>query len=154
MPMTVTSAGALPTLLGNNTMTKNIPLQAGAPKATVNGAKPTQVATKAKENNKVVSQAVNESVKGEDDESNAGASVGIITAIGGTALGAAGVGLVFMKKKNPNQYEDLKQKFPEAFTQVKRNLTRSATQLKRKMTRRPAKPVTESTHKEISISTQ
>jgi len=145
--MTSTSVSALPSLLGNVTMTKNLPVSSGI------ASKPTQVATPnnmKKESPKIVDEAVKE----EEDEENSGTSISIITAIGGTALGAAGVGLVFMKKRNPSQYEDLKQKFPEAFTQVKRNLTRGATQLKRKMTRKPGKPVSISTQEALSISTQ
>lgn len=62
------------------------------------------------DNNKTVHQAVSESVSNEDDESSV-STISIIIAIGGgTAFGAAGVDLVFMKNNNSNQYEDLKQK--------------------------------------------
>jgi len=106
----------------------------------VNAAKLPNATKQPAQETKTVSQAVKEN---KDDN---GSSVGgIITAVGGTMLGAAGVGLVFMKKKNPNQYEDLKQKFPEAFTQVKRGLSRSATHIKRRMTRKVKKPTPVST---------
>jgi len=77
--------------------------------------------------------------KKDDNGSNIGTKVGIITAVGGT-LGAAGVGLLLMKKKSPNTYEDLKQKFPDAFGQVKRGISRGATALKRKVTKKTPNP--------------
>jgi len=88
-----------------------------------------------------IHEAVKEGNEGEiknDEKSNY--TVGVITAVGGSVLGAAGVGLLFMKKKNPTQYEDLKQKFPEAFSNVKRGLSRSATKLKRRMTKKTERP--------------
>jgi len=53
-----------------------------------------------------------------DDTESAGSAVGVVAAL--SCLGASGVGLVFLKKKNPTKYEELKKKFPEAFTSVKR----------------------------------
>jgi len=57
--------------------------------------------------------------------------------IGGTAavVGAAGVGLLMLKRKSPQKYDDLKQKFPEAFGTVKRSLTRGASTIKRGVSR-------------------
>jgi len=63
-----------------------------------------------------------------EEGGNTGATVGVITAV--TCLGAGGVGLLFMKKKNPNRYEDLKKSFPDAFTHVKSGITRRATSVK------------------------
>jgi len=60
--------------------------------------------------------------------------IGILT--GSTFIGcAAGIGLLYLKKKNPNKYEELKQKFPEAFTTLKRNVTRSASSIRRGVNR-------------------
>ncbi|ORX42067.1 hypothetical protein BCR36DRAFT_416371 [Piromyces finnis] len=78
-----------------------------------------------------------------DDDSNSSSTVGILTAVGGTCIGAAGVGLLLMKKRNPNAYEDLKQKFPESFNQVKRGISRGATVLKRSVTKRGHHPSVE-----------
>jgi len=64
----------------------------------------------------------------EEEGGNTGATVGVITAI--TCLGAGGAGLMFMKKKNPNKYEELKKSFPDAFTHVKSGISRSATSVK------------------------
>jgi len=97
----------------------------------------------APEAQKEVGQAVNEvninqNKKNDDNDDGMGATLGII-AIGGGCLGAAGVGLLFMKKKNPSTYENMKQKFPEAFSNVKRGLSRRATSIKRRVTKRDAK---------------
>jgi len=70
------------------------------------------------------------------DKENKGGSykIGILT--GSTFIGcAAGIGLLYLKKKNPNKYEELKQKFPEAFTTLKRNVTRSASSIRRGVNR-------------------
>jgi len=64
----------------------------------------------------------------EEEGGNTGATVGVITAL--TCLGAGGAGLAFMKKKNPNKYEELKKSFPEAFTHVKNGLKRSVTKMR------------------------
>jgi len=53
----------------------------------------------------------------------------------GAVLGAAGVGLLLLKRKSPQKYDDLKQKFPEAFGTVKRSLTRGASTIKRGVSR-------------------
>lgn len=103
-------------------------------------AKPLPPPEKPEEEN-LIHEAVKEGDEGEiknDEKSNY--TVGVITAVGGSVLGAAGVGLLFMKKRNPTQYEDLKQKFPEAFSNVKRGLSRSATKLKRRMTKKNERP--------------
>jgi len=71
-----------------------------------------------------------------EKDNNPGATVGIVACIGGGILGAAGVGLLLMKKKSPGTYEDMKQKFPEAFNQVKRGISRRATSIKRRVTRK------------------
>jgi len=63
-----------------------------------------------------------------EEGGNTGATVGVITAV--TCIGAGGVGLLFMKKKNPNKYEELKKSFPEAFTHVKSGITRRASSVK------------------------
>jgi len=100
---------------------------------------------------KIVSHAVNEVDDGK------GPTVGMIVGVGSSIGCAAGLGILFIKKRNPNQYENLKQKFPEAFTQVKRGLSRSATQLtrgaselKRKVTRRAPKTNVDNGAVEIS----
>jgi len=89
---------------------------------------------------KVISEDKKE--KEEDDENSTGTTIGLL-AIGGGVLGAAGVGLLFMKKKNPSTYEEMKQKFPEAFNNVKRGLSRSATSIKRRVTKRAPKQSTD-----------
>jgi len=76
------------------------------------------------------------SERSREESDGMGATIGIL-AIGGGVIGAAGAGLLFMKKKNPNSYDELKQKFPEAFTNVKRGLTRRATSIKRAVTKTP-----------------
>jgi len=63
---------------------------------------------------------------------NTGATVGVLTAI--TCIGAGGAGLMFMKKRNPNKYDELKKRFPEALsrsaTTVKNGLKRSVTKMR------------------------
>lgn len=73
--------------------------------------------------------------KDEDGKGNVDTSIGVI-AIGGGILGAAGLGLLLMKKKSPGTYDGIKQKFPEAFSQLKRGVSRSATSIRRKVTTR------------------
>jgi len=97
----------------------------------------------AKNEQKTVNKAVNE-----NKEENNNTAIGLI-ALGGGCLGAAGLGLVLLKKKNPNTYESMKQKFPEAFTNVKRGLTRSATSLKRKVTKKNPKQEVEVSAEEV-----
>jgi len=77
-------------------------------------------------------------INGNDEEDDDPSPVGAL-ALGGGLLGAAGLGLLLMKKKSPSTYDNMKQKFPEAFGTVKRGLSRSATSIKRKVTtsRRP-----------------
>jgi hypothetical protein len=101
-------------------------------------AKPTQPVQQVKP--KPVEKVI-EDKKEEEDDGGIG-TIGIL-AIGGGCLGAAGAGLLFMKKRSPNTYESMKQKFPEAFSNVKRGLSRSATSVKRTFTKRNAnvKPV-------------
>jgi len=82
-----------------------------------------------------ISQVIDE--EKDKDGDSVGTTIGIIAA-GAGCLGAAGAGLVFLKKKNPSTYEGMKQKFPEAFSNVKRGLTRSATSIKRRVTRKPS----------------
>lgn len=60
-------------------------------------------------------------------------TVGIFSSL--SITGAAGIGLLYLKKKNPSKYDDLKQKFPEAFNTIKRSVTRSATSIRRGVTR-------------------
>ncbi|OUM67003.1 hypothetical protein PIROE2DRAFT_20085 [Piromyces sp. E2] len=79
-------------------------------------------------------------IENKDNDNDVGTKIGIITAVGGTCLGAAGVGLLLIKKKNPNKYENLKQKFPDTFNQVKRSISRGTTALKRKVTKREPNP--------------
>jgi len=60
------------------------------------------------------------------------------TYVGGGALAistAAGLGLLMLKRKSPEKYDDLKQKFPEAFGTVKRSITRGASTIKRGVSR-------------------
>eukprot|EP00833_Pecoramyces_ruminatium_P003355 jgi/Orpsp1_1/1177387/evm.model.c7180000061273.1 len=92
-------------------------------------AKPSSVAQTPGKN---VEPIIIEKEKEEDGGFNS--ALGII-AIGGGCLGAAGVGLLLMKKKSPSTYEGMKQKFPDAFSNIKRGLTRSATSIKRKVNR-------------------
>jgi len=110
-----------------------------------------QIATPANEidaNNDVSASAITVSPaepvdqvnKAVDEEKEGGLGAVGILAIGGGCLGAAGAGLIFMKRKSPNTYEDLKQKFPEAFTTVKRGISRSATSIKRRVTKRETVP--------------
>jgi len=87
---------------------------------------------------KTIEKVINEEKKEEEDDDSTGTTVGLL-AVGGGVLGAAGVGLLFMKKKNPSTYEEMKQKFPEAFNNVKRGLSRSATSIKRRVTKRAPK---------------
>jgi len=67
----------------------------------------------------------------EDDEGSY--SVGILSSV--TITGAAGIGLLYLKKRKPNKYNELKQKFPEAFNNIKRSVSRSATSIRRGVTR-------------------
>ncbi|OUM64884.1 hypothetical protein PIROE2DRAFT_20418 [Piromyces sp. E2] len=75
----------------------------------------------------VINQSPDSVPVNETDDSKSGSStVGAIAAL--SCFGASGVGLVFLKKKNPSKYDELKKKFPEAFSNVKRrasNLRRS-----------------------------
>jgi len=128
-----TTPGALatPTLLNNGTIIN----PSNSTNTTITTTK--NVPKKPQEKKPVQTQigkAVNEV------SSNESPTVGIITALGGTALGAAGIGLLVMKKKSPGTYEDMKQKFPEAFSQVKRGISRRATSIKRRVTRRVPAP--------------
>ena len=66
------------------------------------------------------SVAVNEN---EDEGNHTGATVGVITAVCGTCVGAGSIGLFLMKKRNPSKYDELKKKFPDAFGQVKNRTT-------------------------------
>jgi len=77
--------------------------------------------------------AVNEN---EDGGNHTGATVGVITAVCGTCVGAGGIGLFLMKKRNPSKYDELKKKFPDAFGQVKsrtstirKNISRSLSKI-------------------------
>jgi len=65
-------------------------------------------------------------------------TVGVLSAALGVS-GAAGIGLLYLKKQSPNKYDELKQKFPEAFDNVKRSVSRSATSIRRGLTRASSK---------------
>jgi len=124
---------ATPTLLNNGTI---------VPPNNETITPTTKSVPKKPEEKKPVQTTVSEAVKEKVDDDESTPTVGIITALSGTVLGAAGIGLLVMKKRSPGTYEDMKQKFPEAFSQVKRGLTRRATSLKRRVTRKvPAPPV-------------
>jgi len=70
------------------------------------------------------------------DKANGGTNAPVTaTIITCSTLGAAGVGLLMLKRKSPQKYDDLKKKFPEAFGTVKRSLTRGASTIKRGVTR-------------------
>jgi len=60
----------------------------------------------------------------DDTQGNTGATVGVVTAL--SCLGAGGVGLLFLKKKNPTKYDELKKKFPEAFSTLKRSASKKS----------------------------
>ncbi|ORY43555.1 hypothetical protein LY90DRAFT_703723 [Neocallimastix californiae] len=68
------------------------------------------------------------------EEEESSYTVGVLSAALGVS-GAAGIGLIYLKKQSPGKYEELKQKFPEAFNNVKRSVSRSATSLRRGLTR-------------------
>jgi len=68
------------------------------------------------------------------DEENDGSNIGVISGVL-TVSGAAGIGLLVLKKKSPGKYDELKQKFPETFGNIKRSVTRTTSQLKRSVTR-------------------
>jgi len=76
----------------------------------------------------IVAQTVNDET---EEEGGSGAPV----AIGLGVVGAAGIGLLMLKRQSPQKYDDLKQKFPEAFGTVKRSITRGASTIKRGVTR-------------------
>ena len=71
----------------------------------------------------------------EEGKGNYEASIGTFSIAAISVSGAAGIGLLVLKKKNPGKYSELKQKFPEAFGTIKRGVTRSATSIKRGVTR-------------------
>jgi len=75
---------------------------------------------------------LNELEKGinEDENSEDSYTVGILSAALSVS-GAAGIGLLYLKKQSPGKYEELKQKFPEAFDNIKRSVSRSATSIRR-----------------------
>jgi len=79
----------------------------------------------------------NEIVELDDfDKKNGGTNAPVTAAVIGASLcGAAGIGLLALKRKSPQKYDDLKQKFPEAFGTVKRSLTRGASTIKRGVSR-------------------
>lgn len=69
-----------------------------------------------------------------DEEGGSSYTAGILSGVL-TVSGAAGIGLLYLKKQSPGKYDEIKQKFPEAFDNIKRSVSRSATQLKRGVTR-------------------
>jgi len=71
------------------------------------------------------------------DKENGGTNAPVTATFIGAAgvVGAAGVGLLMLKRKSPQKYDDLKQKFPEAFGTVKRSITRGASTIKRGVSR-------------------
>lgn len=70
----------------------------------------------------------------DDGGSSAPVTAGVIGGFCAVA-GAAGVGLMMLKRKSPQRYDEMKQKFPEAFNTVKRSFTRGATTIKRGVSR-------------------
>ncbi|ORX46368.1 hypothetical protein BCR36DRAFT_102427 [Piromyces finnis] len=68
------------------------------------------------------------------EEDNNSYTVGVLSGVL-TVSGAAGIGLIYLKKQSPGKYDELRQRFPEAFDNIKRSVSRSATQLKRSVTR-------------------
>jgi len=128
--------------IGTTVAAPKVPLQTVAPKVPAPAPAPAPSSVPAPAPAPAPTQAPAEKkieIVGEDKKENDD-SVGATTllAIGGGVVGAAGVGLLLMKKKSPSTYEDMKQKFPEAFTTVKRGLSRSATSIKRRVTKREA----------------
>jgi len=98
-------------------------------------AKPVEKEEK-KEEEKPVEE--NEDELDDFDKENGGTDAPVTAGvIGGTAavVGAAGIGLLMLKRQSPQKYDDLKQKFPEAFGTVKRSLTRGASTIKRGVSR-------------------
>ncbi|ORX81967.1 hypothetical protein BCR32DRAFT_292939 [Anaeromyces robustus] len=73
-------------------------------------------------------------------------TVGVLSA-GLGVTGAAGIGLLYLKKKSPSKYDELKEKFPEAFNNVKRSVSRSATSIRRGLTRTKSKSNTRTNNK-------
>jgi len=72
----------------------------------------------------------------EFDKNNGGTNAPVTASvIGFGVVGAAGIGLLMLKRNKPQKYDELKQKFPEAFSNVKRSLTRGASTIKRGVSR-------------------
>lgn len=69
-----------------------------------------------------------------DEEEGSSYAAGILSGVFAVS-GAAGVGLLYLKKQSPGKYDEIKQKFPEAFDNIKRSVSRSATHLKRGVTK-------------------
>jgi len=72
----------------------------------------------------------------EFDKNNGGTNAPVTASvIGFGVVGAAGVGLLMLKRNKPQKYDELKQKFPEAFNNVKRSISRGASSIKRGVSR-------------------
>jgi len=88
-----------------------------------------------KEDIKVLEDQFQREVEEKDNGKKQDYSAGILTVSSITISGAAGIGLLYLKKKSPSKYEELKQKFPDAFGTIKRRVTRSSTSIRRGVTR-------------------
>jgi len=72
----------------------------------------------------------------EFDKNNGGTNAPVTASvIGFGVVGAAGIGLLMLKRNKPQKYDELKQKFPEAFNNVKRSISRGASSIKRGVSR-------------------
>ncbi|ORX75119.1 hypothetical protein BCR32DRAFT_272110 [Anaeromyces robustus] len=84
-------------------------------------------ASKTEKATPILSSPPKKNEKDNREKSGVDAKVGIACACVGGTLGAAGIGLLLMKKKSPGTYEGIKRKFPEAFSTVRRSLSRKNT---------------------------
>jgi len=112
-----------------NAITKTVPPTNGSVETPV-------VAPNDQSNDYANKKGVDESSNEKKNNDGLGNTFGIVTAISGAIVGATGIGLLFMKKKNPSTYEGMKQKFPDAFSHVRRSLSRGATSIRRTVSRR------------------
>jgi len=130
-PVVVTSAAQKPVVV-TSAAQKPVATSAPVPKpaATSVAAKVEKPATTT-----IAQKPVEKVVEEEEDHEKATDAPVTAGIIGCGVLGAAGVGLVMLKRKSPQKYDELKQKFPEAFGTVKRSISRGASTIKRGVSR-------------------